>query len=536
MSDGIWLITSGAYVDEEMSAEFGHLPPVFLPVGTKRLYEYQIEKLGGVNPLYITLPESYDLASEDQQRFRDLGVTALPVPDGLNLGDSIVFALNLIGGADQPVHIIHGDTLIDDVPAAGKDAIGIAAGGAGYSWAEATLQNNQVTELETVVAGAPSDQQRFVACGYFAFCHSHALIRGIVRSRGDFIKGILSYADEFPLTAMHIESWLDFGHLQTFYRSRRKLASARAFNTLRIDERIARKLSDDTFKMEAEAAWFANVPPTLRVYTARLIDAGREDARSFYETEYEYLPTVSELFVFGTLGRVAWMQILQSCHEFLEACALASGEVEANSALSLLATVKTRDRLKTFSDRTGFDVDAVMHYDGRSAPSLMQIADDLPKYLMLYAQKKSVIMHGDFCFSNILYSSRVQRIRVIDPRGYIEPGQKTIYGDTRYDLAKLSHSIVGRYDQIIAGRYNMAAADGQRYSIEFEKRPHHAWLEDAWKDFKVAGVAAWSSEIRALTIGLFLSMLPLHADRPDRQRAFIANALRLYVELEVDRT
>jgi hypothetical protein len=27
-------------------------------------------------------------------------------------------------------------------------------------------------------------------------------------------------------------------------------------------------------------------------------------------------------------------------------------------------------------------------------------------------------------------------------------------------------------------------------------------------------------------------MLPLHSDRPDRQRAFIANALRLYAELD----
>jgi hypothetical protein len=32
--------------------------------------------------------------------------------------------------------------------------------------------------------------------------------------------------------------------------------------------------------------------------------------------------------------------------------------------------------------------------------------------------------------------------------------------------------------------------------------------------------------------GLFLSMLPLHADRPDRQGAFIANALRLFGDLD----
>lgn len=33
---------------------------------------------------------------------------------------------------------------------------------------------------------------------------------------------------------------------------------------------------------------------------------------------------------------------------------------------------------------------------------------------------------------------------------------------------------------------------------------------------------------------LFLSMLPLHADAPDRQDALLANAMRLFFELEGD--
>ena len=32
--------------------------------------------------------------------------------------------------------------------------------------------------------------------------------------------------------------------------------------------------------------------------------------------------------------------------------------------------------------------------------------------------------------------------------------------------------------------------------------------------------------------GLFLSAPPLHADRPDRQQAMVANALRLYLDLD----
>ena len=37
--------------------------------------------------------------------------------------------------------------------------------------------------------------------------------------------------------------------------------------------------------------------------------------------------------------------------------------------------------------------------------------------------------------------------------------------------------------------------------------------------------------IMPLVVLLFLSMLPLHADKPDRQKAMLLNAVRLYKEI-----
>ena len=42
-------------------------------------------------------------------------------------------------------------------------------------------------------------------------------------------------------------------------------------------------------------------------------------------------------------------------------------------------------------------------------------------------------------------------------------------------------------------------------------------------------------EILAITVHLFLSMLPLHSDNSKRQDAFIANALRLFRLLREDK-
>jgi hypothetical protein len=520
-------------VGQELAVEFGQLPPSFLPVGIRRLYEYQLDAIGAAGPIYLTIPESFSPPQEDARRLAELGVTVVHVPEGISLGESIVFALNLIGGQDQPVHLLHGDTLVDDITLDQFDWVGITAGGESYSWAEVDLEGERIVGLETVAAGTSSGRSKPILCGVFAFAHCNALIQNITRARGNFVSGILNYAKQYSLSGVGIRSWYDFGHVHTFFRSRRLVTSARHFNTLLIDGKTARKVSEDHAKVDAEVNWLASIPPPLRIYSARLIDAGRDSSGSaFYETEYDYLPTLSELFVFGALGKPAWEQMLRSCNEFLTECSAAVTQQPSGGMLRSLCADKTIGRLEQFSDATGFNIFEPLIYEGKNMPSLVQIAADAIERIDFASHRLAHVMHGDFCFSNILYDSRVQRIHVIDPRGFIISGQPSIYGDLRYDLAKLAHSIIGRYDQIIAGRYWIGPTNGNRYSLEIEQAPHHPLLEQAISRFEVDGICAGGYEVRAIVVTLFLSMLPLHSDRPDRQRAFVANALRLYAELE----
>jgi hypothetical protein len=48
----------------------------------------------------------------------------------------------------------------------------------------------------------------------------------------------------------------------------------------------------------------------------------------------------------------------------------------------------------------------------------------------------------------------------------------------------------------------------------------------------MGGVKLDAPEVMAVTTTLFLSMLPLHADRPKRQWALLANGLRLFLALD----
>ncbi|MFT9026601.1 capsular biosynthesis protein [Acetobacter indonesiensis] len=531
----IGLITSGAFVSQELVAEFGLLPPSFLPLGVGRLYDMQIDSLRRnsteTSPLYMTVPESFDVPAYDIQRLNEKGVTLLPVPDDMQLGEAIVYAINVINAYNTGVRILHGDTVLGQIPS-DLDVVSGHAEGDDYSWAAIKHSDNAIVSLETFEATSEQNTENPVACGYFAFSSGAELVRAISQARGRFIDGINNYLQRRPMKMEKIQDWYDFGHIQTYFRSRRLVTTARAFNSLQITHNTVRKLSADTFKMNAEAEWFESVPSKVQPYTARLLDKGDQGQRAFYSTEYQYAPNLSELYVFSAIGRVSWNKILTSCAEFLEICATTSGDKPRDNYSRQLMGSKTVERLEQFARETGFDIEHELIYKGRKKPSLLEIGRHLETMVSFDPAASSTMMHGDFCFSNILYNSRNSRISVIDPRGYVFSEKCEIYGDFRYDIAKYSHSVDGLYDFILAGRYNLKQDGLYNFDLNFDTSSHCQWLQDAFSEMTIAGISVSSAEIRAITTSLFISMLPLHSDRPDRQKAFIANALRLYSTLE----
>ena len=527
------LIMSGAVVGQELAAEFGPLPPSLLPVGVQKLYELQLAALGET-PWRLILPEQFPLSDYDRERLDAAGVEIVAIPEGLRLGEAIVYALNSIGAGDVPVHILHGDTLIEAPPLEEADVIVAGRRSNEYAWAEIEAdRQGRISRLVDTKAGEEGREHHPVAAGYFAFSSAVDLLRSLTRMRGDFIGGLNHYIAGHAVRVVWAGRWLDFGHLQTFFQSRLAVTTARAFNTVQIDGLTARKSSEDEAKIWAEAHWLQEAPPEVQVYCGRLLSFGAgEDGHSFYETEYEYLPVLSELFVHGAVGRQPGLRILASCEDFLRTCAVTSGGGSGDAALKALAADKTFSRLERFARETGFPIERSLRFGGRACPSLVGVAERLVPAMDLQSGAVDSVMHGDFCFSNILYDSRVRRIKAIDPRGLV--GERpTIFGDVRYDLAKLAHSIVGRYDQIIAGRCRVDV-DGEDYDIAFEPIACQPWLARGLADLRVRGDSGLSVPVQAVTVSLFLSMIPLHADKPNRQKAFIANALKLFLELDCE--
>jgi hypothetical protein len=525
------LILSGAYIDQELAAELGVLPPALAPVGMGRLYDLQIDALGSIEPeLFLTLPQALRLSSWDEARLAQAGVTLLPSPEGLNLGGALLFALATLGFEDRPIRVLHGDTLIRGLDLEALDAVSVAGGADGYWWATVRETEGRVDKISAPDPGRSAIGDLRLS-GYFAFSSAQLLAQALALARGDFIGALNVYNGLAPLSALKGGEWLDFGHVQTFFRSRRVVSTARGFNQLVLDEVTARKRSDRPDKLRAEARWLAQAPAAIRPFCARLIEEGEDAEGYFYATDYEYLPTLAELHVFGRLNRASWTAILSSCGDFLAAAAATPPPEPQAPTLPILAIDKTRARLEVFAATTGFDLDAPLSLNGRAAPSLNAILAEVEQIVARCAPRPA-LMHGDFCFSNILYNSRMRRIRLIDPRGAVVDGEPSLWGDSLYDGAKLMHSLAGRYDLIIAGRCQGPGRLGPELELSFDLDPEQAWREAAAAEMQLGGLDLGTVEIRALVIALFLSMPPLHADRPARQSAMLANAVRLYLDLQ----
>jgi hypothetical protein len=528
---GTLLITAGAYVSAELAAEFGLLPPAFLPVGNRRLLAHQLsETKGRFERTLMSLPGDFKPDAHDVAMLEKAGVELFFVPRGLNLPASILHVIAESGIEEGSVAILHGDTLIYDIDYGLADAVSISETGAAYEWAACRIEDGQVVEVVNVLQG--ETQASSILSGFFHFADLNLLVLSLAASRGSFADAMNRYVSKRPMRALASDRWLDFGHVHTYYVSRGQITTQRAFNGLAVAQRSIVKSSAKPERIEAEARWYESVPPSLRLFLPQYLGRAADES---YALEFLYLASLADLFTFGTLPRNVWAEMLGSCADFLAAAAghrAPNGEAGDVMAMYL---PKTLARLEDHARATGLDLKRGWKVNGRSTPGLVQIAEAAASRIAAPEERHLTVVHGDSCFSNILYDFRSQSVRMIDPRGQDAAGNPTIWGDNRYDRAKLHHSAVGLYDLIIAGYVEARNPSEYEAEISFPSAPALRAAQDAYAEAIVAGQRADMAAIEAITVHLFLSMLPLHVDSPARQQAMLANALRLWVELDEGR-
>lgn len=497
------LVTSAKYVSYGLASEFGNIPPCMLPLQNKRLYEHQINLIRSSfkDKIYLSIPYGYQLPEFDENRLRELGVTVIRVDQHLELLSSIIKVLVTVDKLNEPLRILFGDTLFKSLPTINDVYLyGIAEDD--YKWDY-------------------SDKQH-VYSGFFAFSNQNKLV-SLSSNTNEFTRAVSNYG----LTGIESDGWLDFGLQNTYYRSISCFTTQRTFNSLNITNYSVTKKSDDHRKMQAEANWFLRMPHDMKKFIPSVWDT----FEGGYEIEYFYLSSLASIYVYSEISYSMLVSIINACSYFLETEFRHHSQNDSNVANinNKLFTEKTRSRILKYATSEGLDLNKPFTYNGIQTPSLHDIIDELDLQIRKDAIDEVSIMHGDFCFSNILYDFKSRSIKVIDPRGLSGDGKEiSIYGDLRYDVAKLAHSVIGLYDFIIAGRYKYSESTSYDVSLKIYSNSNNISEYFLLLMEKSYGISA--KVIYPIMINLFLSMLPLHSDNKLRQKALLANALRLYLE------
>ena len=516
----MFLITSGAYISEDFMSEIGKLPPAFLPIGNKRLYRYQIESTRGYSDnIYLSIPEDYYMSESDADFLKRNNINIISVPLGLNLGQSIIYCWNATGKRFDNLRILHGDSLFAGIEYAEYDRISVDKNNGFYKRAVLTTSvSNKIVFYDEWVGN-----EKDVVSGYFSFSEPQVFFKGVIENQNNFVDGLSYYSETIGLEPVCAREWFDFGHINSFFRSRSSMTTQRVFNDMDITSKFVVKSSRQKKNIQAEVNWFESLPEGLKYYTPRLMSKSTYSDSASYKLEYLYLLPLNDLFVYGNLKSAAWYGLFGSCRTVYEEFKKNSPDKLLNlDNLDDIYLPKTIQRLTLFFEQTH---DALPDFMNKE--ELFSIAEKSAEFIGSPSDEHVGICHGDFCFSNILYDSRTQAVKMIDPRGLDNKGALTIYGDCRYDLAKLYHSAIGLYDLILAECYSLDK-NGQ---IKFFMTNEQKRVQGIFRQFFFTENPDLEREILAINVLLFLSMVPLHGDRPEAQKAMVANAKRLYIEL-----
>lgn len=115
---------------------------------------------------------------------------------------------------------------------------------------------------------------------------------------------------------------------------------------------------------------------------------------------------------------------------------------------------KTLARLSKIRDLVPYAKEPVITVNGKKCRNVFFHKLELENRLdqLMLNCKEFCFIHGDSTFSNLLLRENGEPV-FIDPRGYF--GHTKLYGDARYDWAKLYYSIVGNYDRFNIGDFQL---------------------------------------------------------------------------------
>lgn len=453
-----------------------------------------------------------------------------------NDDDMAVSLVTLLNACDdnKPTQIILGDTLInEDFPCEKDVFLSSSDIKASKNWCLVSkdyhghIQHIYNKERDISLVGKEA------LVGYYKFSDTKLLkqivMAEVLQGSYNFMQILAKYNEVNPVLIKSTEHWFDFGHISGAVKARLGLFSAREFNNLQVDavRGTITKISTKKQKLLDEANWYQKLPLEISCYAPRVFKVEEDTEVAKVEMEMYGYANLAETLIYGSNNLEDWYNIIESLLKVHKTFEKYKEPVDKSEYTEIYVT-KTEQRLNDMNLKAPQVLEMMqsnyliinnLHY--KNFPLLKEKLWAALEKLADFNQR--TIVHGDYCFSNILFDPMHYIFKFVDPRGRFKT--QTIYGDPRYDIAKLRHSIVGLYDFIVAGLYKFTELGNNSYEFQIST-PILAEKLETFFDELVIAYGYNSKDIKLIESVLFLTMIPLHGEDSLRQQAFYLTAIK----------
>ena len=329
-----------------------------------------------------------------------------------------------------------------------------------------------------------------------------------------------------------VEGLVDIGNIANFIQCITGNFDSRYFNSLKGNEYTLVKRSTNKKKIKAEYSYYHLLPEDMKYWFVMPFNYQENNDTASYTMERLHMADLAIKWVHGSMSEEEFAELMDKYFFFFRS-----------------RHVKTCDRstYKQIADDLYIDKVKARIADLKRLPEyepidkLLQAMPDysmdvlLKQYFELkdkierrvqYPQELA-IGHGDPCFANAMYNKSTKTLKFIDPKGAIT--EEELWTNPYYDIAKLSHSVCGRYDFFNNALYDIQIDMDFSYNLEIPF-DNSAYVEIFKKKVEENGFDYLT--VRIYEASLFLSMLPLHIDNPHKVFGFILNARNILKEIE----
>lgn len=293
----------------------------------------------------------------------------------------------------------------------------------------------------------------------------------------------------------------------------------RAYNLVNIDynnQTIIKKSKSQRFFDEIR--YYQSIPKSLNTFFPAVVSFNTNSEEKMLEIEYydyqdlgkQMLSNTEEVFwnktstqILNVLHKMSDIKNNKLDKKYMQNMYISKTEIEYNNLILN----------KEFEKISNYDT---LIIDGKECSNFKNISSAIFNLAnkILIKDIESTMVHGDFCFGNILCSSKNNIIKLIDPRG--SWGEVGIYGDNRYDLAKLYHSYHGKYEYIVSDNFSINQ-DENIFSTKFSN-DNNTIIYNIFKNNVINHLYKDDLEIKLIEGLIYIGMCARHYDSLDRQK------------------